>query len=116
MAQSAAAVTLAHHLATSYRPDVEFLNGELREKPLVSPVHGRVQMLLGVWFGRHEDEWGVQTLAEARTQVSDHAVRLPDVSVLAAGPLPRRALVKPPLLAIEVLRLQCCRRVTATAI
>jgi Uma2 family endonuclease len=103
MAQSATAITLAHYLATRYRPDVEFLDGQLKERPLVSPAHGRVQSLLAVWFGKHEDEWGVQSLIAARTQVSDRAVRLPDVTVLAAGPLPRKALVDPPLLAIEVL-------------
>ncbi len=103
MAESATAVTLEHYLATSYRPDVEFIGGELKEKPLVSPAHGRVQSLLVIWFGQHEENWHVQTLVEVRTQVSKHAVRLPDVSVLAAGPLPRKALVEPPLLAIEVL-------------
>jgi Uma2 family endonuclease len=103
MAENATAVTLEQYLFTSYCPDVEFVHGELREKSVVSPVHGRVQILLGVWFGQYEEQWGVQTLAKARTQVSEHAVRLPDVTVMAAGPLPRKALVRPPLLAIEVL-------------
>lgn len=103
MAESAIAVTLKHYLGTSYRPDVEFIDGELKEKPMVSPAHGRVQSLLVIWFGQHEENWHVQTLVEVRTQVSDRAVRLPDLSVLPAGPLPRKALVEPPLLAIEVL-------------
>jgi len=103
LAASPAAVTLEQYLAASYRPDVEFLDGALLEKPVVSPVHGRVQILLGSWFGQHEDAWSIQSLAEARTQVSDRSVRLPDLSVLRDGPLPRRALTEPPLIAIEVL-------------
>jgi len=75
----------------------------LQEKPVVSPVHGRVQAMLALWFGQREEEWSVQVLVETRTKVSGSKVRLPDVSVLAAGPLPRRALVEAPRLVIEVL-------------
>ena len=103
MAQSAVAVTMEQYLSTSYRPDVEFLDGELKERGMVSPTRGRVQSLLGLWFGLHEEEWGIQTLVEARTKVSERAVRLPDLTVLVAGPLPKKALTDPPLLAIEVL-------------
>ena len=103
MVESATGVTLEEYLSTSYHPDVEFLDGELKERALVSPAHGRVQSLLALWFGQHEDAWGIQTLVEARTQVSERAVRLPDVTVMAAGPLPRRVLVDPSLIAIEVL-------------
>ena len=102
MAHSATAVTLEQYLSTSYRPDVEFLEGELRARSVVSPVHGRVQMILGRWFGNHEEEWGVQVVAETRTKVSVERVRLPDVAVLAAGPLPARVLIDPPIVVIEV--------------
>ena len=103
MLNSWTAVTLQEYLSTSYRPDVEYLEGELKARAVVSPVHGRVQMVLGLWFGNHEDEWHVLTVAEARTQVRVERVRLPDVAVLAAGPLPDKVLVDPPIVVIEVL-------------
>ena len=103
MAHSATTVTLEQYLSTSYRPDVEYLEGELRARSTVSPLHGRTQMMLGLWFGNHELEWGVQVVAEARTKVRVERVRLPDVAVLTAGQLPEKALVEPPIVTIEVL-------------
>ena len=67
MAQSATALTLESYLSTRYRPDVEFWNGQIKAKPGANPIHGRVQMLLGRWFGNHEREWKIQIVAETRT-------------------------------------------------
>ena len=100
---SAAHVSLEEYLSTSYRPDVEFIDGILKEKPAVSPAHGRTQMMLGWWFGIHEAEWAIQVFAESRTQVSVTKVRLPDASVLPAGPVPRKVITQAALIAIEVL-------------
>ncbi len=103
MSEVAALVSLEEYLSTSYRPDVEFIDGVLKEKPVVCPAHGRTQMILGWWFGMHEAEWSIQVFAESRTQVSVTKVRLPDASVLPAGPVPRKVITKAALIAIEVL-------------
>jgi hypothetical protein len=57
-------ITLEQYLATSYRPDVEFIEGELREKnsllgkgdPMVQWAHSRLQVMIGSWFDQHEEE------------------------------------------------------------
>ena len=103
MSEVAALVSLEEYLATTYRPDVEFIDGVLKEMPVVSPVHGRTQMMLGLWFGLHEAEWNVHVFAESRTRVSVDKVRLPDASVLPAGPVPRKVITEAALIAIEVL-------------
>jgi Uma2 family endonuclease len=95
-------VTLEQYLRTSYRTDVEFIDGELKEKPLVQWAHGRLQILIGNWFGAHEDDWGVIVAAGIRTKVSSSRVRLPDIVVVTAGPQPGM-LVEPPLIVIEIL-------------
>ncbi len=95
-------VTIEEYLRTSYRPDVEFLDGHLQEKPLGTWDHSRLQMLIGGWFLRHEREWKVQVVVEVRTRVMETRVRLPDLVVDWAGPHPP-VLVQAPLLAIEVL-------------
>ncbi len=97
------AVSIDEYLKTSYVPDFEFIDGTLLEKSLVSPVHGRVQILIGVWFFQHQAEWNLIASAEARTQVSVTRVRLPDVVVGAPGFLTEDALTEPPLIAMEVL-------------
>ena len=41
-----ATVSLETYLRISYVPDLEFVYGELKEKPLVSLAHSRVQGIL----------------------------------------------------------------------
>ena len=95
-------IPLAEYLSTSYRPDREYINGELVERTLGTWEHGRLQMVLGMWFGQHEAEWGVMVAAEWRTQVGPTRVRIPDVTVVLAGSQ-SPVLQKAPLLIIEIL-------------
>jgi Uma2 family endonuclease len=95
-------IPLSHYLETSYRPDCEYVDGEVRERNLGKFEHARVQALLTIWFGSHEREWNVIVITEQRVQVSPSRVRIPDVTVLHAGPQPD-VLTEPPLLVIEIL-------------
>ncbi len=95
-----ATVSLDTYLRTSYRPDVELVDGQLKEKPLVSMGHSRVQGCLFMWFENHE-EWNVMAGLDTRTAVPS-GVRLPDVVLVEAGPVLFSVLEQAPLLAIEV--------------
>ena len=96
-------VSLQEYLNTSYHPDVEYLDGELKEKPVVKLAHGRIQSLLSVWFWQHRKDWHIQVAVDTRTQVSSDHVRLPDVVVVSANVKERGTLTQAPLVAIEVL-------------
>lgn len=96
-------ISLEEYLNTSYHPDVEYIDGELKEKPVVRFAHGKVQIRLGVWFWQHRKEWHVEAAVEVRTQVKPDHVRLPDVVVVSASKQEKGALTEPPLIAIEVL-------------
>ena len=98
----ATTVSVDEYLRRSYRPDVEFIDGELRKRPVVTYAHGRLQSLISGWFMNHEDEWHTVVAVEVRTRVSPTRVRLPDVMVDHAGPKPP-TLVTAPLIVIEVL-------------
>ncbi len=102
-------VSLEEYLRTDYRPDVEYIDGELRPKhtnlednPVVMWAHVRLQSLLCSWFDQHEDEWGIIGGPDARTQVSESKIRLPDIVMIPAGDSPE-ILVAPPLLVIEIV-------------
>jgi hypothetical protein len=43
-------------LRTSYDPDVEYVDGYMKEKPAAFSVHGSLQSLLSSWFWQHEEE------------------------------------------------------------
>ena len=99
-------VSLEEYLATSYRPDMEYIDGELRPKggkdAVVQWVHSRLQIIIGSWFQQHRKEWRITAGVEARTQVRSTRVRLPDIVVDHAGPHPQ-VLINPPLIVIEIL-------------
>ena len=94
--------SLSEYLAITYRQDREYVDGEIRERNVGKWEHARVQWLLAVWFGAHEQQWGITGSTEQRVRVSDNRVRVPDVVVLTAGPQPD-VLTDPPLLVIEIL-------------
>jgi Uma2 family endonuclease len=94
---------LSEYLKTSYHPDREYLDGEVRERNMGKWEHARVQAALAAWFWAHESTWGVMVATEWRTQVSATRVRIPDVVVLSANSRQPDVLVQPPLRIIEIL-------------
>ncbi len=103
MASSTVQVSLQEYLSTNYRPDVELVDGRLKEKPMVGFRHGVVQIALSLWFWNHRAEWNILVSVDTRTEVGDDRVRLPDVVVVRKGEEATGALTHAPLIAIEVL-------------
>lgn len=99
---SATLLGIDEYLNTSYRPDREYIDGELRERNVGKWNHARVQYLLAAWFASHEAEWNVVGSTEQRMQVSPTRIRIPDVVVLRSQE-PPDVLIEPPLLVIEIL-------------
>jgi Uma2 family endonuclease len=87
---------------TSYHPDRDYIDGEVRERNLGTLEHARMQTLLTFLFRQNREQWNVRAVAECRIRVSPRRVRIPDVAVMARGPQPS-VPVDPPLIAIEVL-------------
>jgi Uma2 family endonuclease len=98
----AARISLEEYMATSYRPDREYIDGEVRERNMGKWDHARLQALLTNWFGTHESEWGVMVATEWRTKVGATRVRIPDVVLVADEEQPQ-VLTDPPILIVEIL-------------
>lgn len=99
---SAIQIPLAEYLETTYRPDREYVDGELRERNVGKWMHARLQWLLAGWLMNHESEWNVTGSTAQRVQVSRNRIRITDLVVLRPGPQ-HDVLVDPPLLVIEIL-------------
>jgi Uma2 family endonuclease len=99
---SAIQIPVSEYLDTSFRPDREYIDGELRERNVGQWEHARIQWLLAGWFLNHEAEWKVIGSTEQRVRVSPTRIRIPDLVVLRPGPQPP-ILTAPPLLVIEIL-------------
>lgn len=96
-------VDLAEYLATEYRPDREWVAGELKERNVGEGQHAVVQKFLAMFLGQREDEWGILVRTEQRVQVSADRFRVPDLCVTRSDD-PFEAIVRvPPLLCIEIL-------------
>lgn len=95
-------ISLAEYMHTSYRPDREYIDGEVVERNVGKTDHARTQAWLAAWFWNHRKEWGIQVGTEWRTRVSETRVRIPDVAITVRGTLPP-VLDQPPLLIIEIL-------------
>ncbi len=103
MAAIGSAISLEEYLRTAYRPDVEYIDGYLGEKPMPTLLHGIVQMILGSWFLQHRKEWHILVASETRTEIDENRVRLPDVVVVHESEEKGSALRNAPLVAIEIL-------------
>ena len=95
-------IPVSEYLGTSYQPDRDYIDGEIRERNVGKWEHARVQWLLARWFGNHESEWEITGGTEQRIQVAPTRIRIADLAVLTPGPQPD-ILTEPPLLVIEIL-------------
>ncbi|MBV9671168.1 MAG: Uma2 family endonuclease [Acidobacteriales bacterium] len=96
-------VTLKEYLETAYRPDCEYLEGELLERNVGEWDHSRLQTLLSRYLSTREKQWKILVVVEQRVQIKPDRVRVPDISVLT-GPAPNTGIVTiPPFLCIEIL-------------
>jgi Uma2 family endonuclease len=100
---AATVVPLSEYLNTSYRPDCDYLEGELLERNVGEWDHARLQMLLSRYLSNRETQWGILVVPEQRVQVKARRFRVPDIAVLA-GPRPAGGIItEPPFLCVEIL-------------
>lgn len=95
-------ISLQEYLETSYRPDREYIDGEVRERNVGKWEHARLQALLAAWFLSKESAWQVMASTEQRTRVAASRVRVADLVIVEAGPQPD-VIAEPPVLVVEIL-------------
>ncbi|WP_419804966.1 hypothetical protein [Terriglobus sp.] len=75
-------IPIGKYLHTSYRPDRDYVDGEVQERNLGEGWHAAVQINLGMIFGLHRHEWKLRPYTEQRVRVSASRVRIPDVCLV----------------------------------
>lgn len=96
-------VPLSEYLATSYRPDCDYVDGEILERKLGEKEHAILQRALILLFGNNSRDWHIEVFPELRVQINPTRFRVPDVTVVPAGLEWERILRTPALLFIEIL-------------
>ncbi len=96
-------VSVEEYLATHYRPDVEYIEGELQGRNVGEVEHAKVIMAVIRWFLGHEEDWQILILPDVRVQVAAERFRIPDVCICAQTNTDRRIVTTTPLVVIDVL-------------
>jgi Uma2 family endonuclease len=100
---TASLIPVSEYLRTTYRPDCDYLDGELEERSMGERPHARLQLIVGTIFEVHSDPWQVVAMTEQRVQVSSMRYRVPDICVVRATDPDDPIVVVPPLLCIEIV-------------
>ncbi len=75
---STVSVPVEQYLRTSYRPDCDYVDGEVQQRNLGERWYSSVQMMIGIIFGRHVRDWGFippKTALAASSNVSKSTCR-----------------------------------------
>ena len=91
------------YLGTSYRPDCDYVDGQVLERNVGEKEHSIVQQALLFLFRTNRDSWKIEVFPELRIQIAPHRYRVPDVTVVGAGVQWSRILRTPPLIVAEIL-------------
>jgi Uma2 family endonuclease len=100
---TATQVPLSEYLHTSYEPDCEWIDGEVRERGMPDEFHSAIQMFFLQYFASLAHELGVRVRPELRIRVAPGRYRIPDVTLLPSSAPFQPIAETPPLLCIEVL-------------
>ena len=96
-------ISVDEYLRTTYRPDRDYVDGELLERNLGEYDHSRPQGLICAFFINREKEWRIRVVPEQRVQVNQHRFRIPDVCVVLASTPIEAIFHHPPFICIEIL-------------
>jgi len=100
---TASLIPVSEYLRTTYRPDCDYINGELKERNMGERPHSLLQLIVGTIFMNNFDSWKVTAMTEQRVQIDSSRFRIPDICVVRASDPPDSIVVVPPLLCIEIL-------------
>lgn len=96
-------VPVEEYLRTIYRPDCDYVDGEVVERNLGEQSHGRLQGSILRWLWDREREHHFRTLPEVRLQVLPSRFRIPDIMLIPPEASKEKIIRTPPLLCIELL-------------
>lgn len=103
MATAPALLSIEEYLRTSYKPDVDFVDGVIQERHLGEFEHATFQAAIASWFWVHRAVWAIHPVTEQRIRVAANRVRICDVTVLRADAPREKVTETAPLICIEIL-------------
>ena len=103
IARSAAPVSVEEYLTSVYRPDCDYVDGQVEERNLGEWDHSWLQTTLVNYLFNRRKQWDILPVVEQRVQVALRRFRVPDICILLGSPTKEQILTKPPFVCIEIL-------------
>jgi Uma2 family endonuclease len=100
---TATLVSEQEYLDTSYRPDVELIDGQLVERNPGEYDHANLQTAVATWLRNRAREWRIRVVVEQRIKVRERRYRIPDVCIISRDQPIEPVFTSPPLACIEIL-------------
>lgn len=95
-------ISVEEYLNTPYRPDRDFVDGEVIERNVGERLHAECALEIALYFKLHP-ELNIHVFNEWRMQVQATRFRVPDVALVIGAKPKERILTRPPFVAIEIL-------------
>jgi Uma2 family endonuclease len=96
-------VPVSEYLSHIYRPDREYVNGQILERNVGEFDHARTQGLVGASLFAMERAASIFVLISPRVQICPGRFRVPDVCAIRRDAPVQQIIQTPPLLCVEVL-------------
>jgi Uma2 family endonuclease len=97
------ATRLEYYLQTDFRPDCDYVDGEILERNVGEREHSFLQLKIAMLISQHEQEWRVAVYPEHRVQVERNRFRIPDIAVISAQDPFEKIITHPPILCVEIM-------------
>jgi Uma2 family endonuclease len=88
------------YLHTSFRPDCDFIDGEVFERNVGLRRHSYAQGQIAIWLGDHAN---LGSLMSLRVRVEPDRIRVPDIVVVELPFPDEEVFTSPPYLCIEIM-------------
>src|SRR5665213_3500261 len=99
----AAPVSVEEYLNGTYRPDCDYIDGELLERNTGELSHGQMQLNVGARLRARRQALRIVAVVEVRLRINARRYRIPDVMVISDDAPREQVVITPPLLCIEIL-------------
>jgi Uma2 family endonuclease len=85
------------------RPEPDYVHGEVVERALPTPIHGQIQLLLGILFAPLSKRVRLAMISELRVQIEPRLFRVVDVAIYLDARPEGRYGTSPAYVAIEIV-------------
>jgi Uma2 family endonuclease len=96
-------ISVEQYLNTTYRPDCDYVDGEVLERNLGERDHSAMQRRILLYLCTHFPEIADSVLPEQRVQVNPTRFRIPDICLLRPDAPEEQIVRTAPALCIEIL-------------